>query len=352
MAYEDLLENWERFSLTTEEEATQVDVDRQAAVVTRQSLGFSLIGKLLARRIISGDVMRRTFKSAWNIPNGLIVEKLGANLFLFSLRSEADQIRVLRQEPWLFDKFLLVLSRPIPMVKPTAMEFKFASFYVHFYELPMDLYTQSMVERLGNAIGQFQSYDNGGQGYGWKESLRVRVILDITRPLWRGIKVRLDEPLGSVWTSIKYEKFPDICAFCGRNDHGMRDCTFNFLESGSSSRRQEYGMWMAFNDRTSRVFRSPTNSPIGNQQLMAASPNWNPSLPTSLKIETGARLDNSRKSSLMTGSGSRPMDISSVMEENGPVLAICNTPTINAGIYGINDSDFTKAKKKLFFGVE
>lgn len=198
MAYEDLLQNWEKFSLTAEEENAEVDVDRQVAVIARRSLGFSLIGKLFAPRLISGDVMRRNFKSAWNIPNGLVVEKLGANLFLFSLNTEADQSRVLRQGPWLFDKFLLALSKPIPMIKPTAMEFKIVAFWVHFYELPMDLFNQSMAERLGNAIGQLVEYDNDGRGYGWKESLRVRVNLDITRPLRRGIKVRLDEPLGSV----------------------------------------------------------------------------------------------------------------------------------------------------------
>lgn len=85
--------------MTAEEETTEVDVDCQAAVATSKSLGFSLVGKLLSPTIISGDVMRKTFKSAWNIPNDIIVEKLGSNLFLFSLRSEEDQARVMRQGP-------------------------------------------------------------------------------------------------------------------------------------------------------------------------------------------------------------------------------------------------------------
>lgn len=183
MALDEMMNQWENFNLTNEKESTAVEVDRQAALVTANSMGASLIRKLLAPRIISGEVMRKTFKSAWNIPNGLIVEKIGTNLFLFNLRSEEELARVLRQGPWLFDKFLLVLSKPIPMVKPTAMEFKFSSFWVHFYELPMYLFNLWMAERLGNAIGKFEDYDLGGRGFGWKESLRVRVILDITKPL-------------------------------------------------------------------------------------------------------------------------------------------------------------------------
>lgn len=128
MAFEDLIENWERLNITAKEESIEVHVDKQTTLVTRQSLGFSVIGKLLAPQIITGDVMRRTFKAAWNIPTDLLVEKLGPNLFIFTLRSEADHTRVLRLEPWLFDKFMLVLSTPIPMVKPTAMVFKFTTF--------------------------------------------------------------------------------------------------------------------------------------------------------------------------------------------------------------------------------
>lgn len=113
-----------------------------------------MVRKLLAPRIIVGDVMRKTFKAALNVPSGLTMEKLGTNLFLFSLRTEEEQAHILQQGPWVFEKFLLVLSKPIPMIKPTTMEFKYAMFWVHFCELPMDLYNLSKVDRFGNAIGE------------------------------------------------------------------------------------------------------------------------------------------------------------------------------------------------------
>lgn len=68
MALEEMMNQWENFNLTNEEESTAVEVDQQAALVTTSSMGASLIGKLLAPRIISGEVMRKTFKSAWSIP--------------------------------------------------------------------------------------------------------------------------------------------------------------------------------------------------------------------------------------------------------------------------------------------
>lgn len=57
------------------------------------------------------------------------------------------------------------------MVKAQAMDFKMVTFWVHFHELPMDIYNSSMVEHLGNAVGKFVDYDNGGRRHGWKESI-------------------------------------------------------------------------------------------------------------------------------------------------------------------------------------
>lgn len=265
MAFEDLMENWEKFNLTAEEEETEVDVDRQAAAVTGRSLGFSLIGKLLVPRVISGGVMRRNFKAAWNIPTGLTVEKLGLNLFLFNLRTKEEQTRILRQELWLFDQYILMLSKPIPMVKPQAMEFKMVSFWLHFYELPMDLYNSSMAERLGNAVGSFIDYDSGRR---WRESLRVRVHLDITRPLRRGIKVKLHDPLGSCWSPIRYEKLPELCSFCGIIGHTAHNCSSFILGGSSSSQRHQYDMWLQYSGRVNNFFRSPSTSPMGQNKIM------------------------------------------------------------------------------------
>lgn len=271
MAFEEMLENWDRFNLTIEEEETEIDVDRQAAAITSRSLGFSLFGKLLAPRVIARDVMRRNFKAAWNIPSGLTVEKVGKNIFLFTLKSKEEQTRVLRQGPSLFDRFLLVLSKHIPMVKPSAMEFKYVMFWVHFCDLPMDVYNISTAERLGNTIGKFEAFDSGNRGLGWKESLQVRVTLDITKPQRRCIKVNLDDPMGSCWTPIRYEKLPDLCSYCGIIGHSSKECSVFLFADGPSSLKQQYGPWMQFSRRTSTMYRSPSNNPLSKNKMVSNS---------------------------------------------------------------------------------
>lgn len=52
----------------------------------------------------------------------------------------------------------------------------------------------------------------------------------------------------------------------------------------------------------------------------------------------------------MTGFGSRPMDISSAMEEKITVPTVGGSTALNANLIGINALDFPKAKKKLEYG--
>lgn len=54
------------------------------------------------------------------------------------------------------------------------------------------------------------------------DHLRVRVILDITKPLFRGCKITLEGGnLG--WVSFKYERLSSICYWCGCLTHGDKD---------------------------------------------------------------------------------------------------------------------------------
>lgn len=104
----DLMEDWTKFSLTTVEDEVSVDVDRGAVDRTGQLLRCCLIGKLLSHWFLSPEVMHKTFKAAWKIERGLQVDSLGQNLFIFHFQKEDEQFQIMKQDPWLFDKFLMV----------------------------------------------------------------------------------------------------------------------------------------------------------------------------------------------------------------------------------------------------
>ncbi|KAK2650316.1 hypothetical protein Ddye_017805 [Dipteronia dyeriana] len=75
--------------------------------------------------------------------------------------------------------------------------------------------------------------------------VRVKVEIDVTRPLKRAIKLRLDEFNSTVTIPIKYERLPEFCYGCGVLGHSFHDCM------DKTSRREamegsmtKYGDWL------------------------------------------------------------------------------------------------------------
>lgn len=55
---------------------------------------------------------------------------------------------------------------------------------------------------------------------------RIRVDLNVTKPLRRGVFVSL-ESQGKVWLAFKYENLPTFCFCCGHMGHGVAECGQN-----------------------------------------------------------------------------------------------------------------------------
>jgi hypothetical protein len=55
-------------------------------------------------------------------------------------------------------------------------------------------------------------------GIGWGEYLRVRIRLDIMKPLARGRVLKLNGE--SSWIEFQYERLPTFCFRCGVIQHG------------------------------------------------------------------------------------------------------------------------------------
>ena len=59
--------------------------------------------------------------------------------------------------------------------------------------------------------------------------IRVRVTIDITKPLCRGRVVHLEGGVGGgggggVWVTFKFERLPNLCYWCGCLNHDDREC--------------------------------------------------------------------------------------------------------------------------------
>ena len=84
-----------------------------------------------------------------------------------------------------------------------------------------------MTEKIGivhgESIGEIEEIDVEGGQIAWGRYLRVRVIIDISKPLKRGSKIVVPRG-GNELVIFKYEKLPDFCYVCGRRDHQEIEC--------------------------------------------------------------------------------------------------------------------------------
>ena len=94
--------------------------------------------------------------------------------------------------------------------------------------------------------------DSEDDGSG-NEFLRVRVALDISKPLPRCCKLRFKgEHIG--WVILKFERLPNFCYWCGRVIHNERESELWLWGKGNLKKEeQQYGDWLRAD--TVRSFR-------------------------------------------------------------------------------------------------
>ena len=121
-------------------------------------------------------------------------------------------------------------------------------FWVRLYNLPMGSRTESRIKLIGGGLGHVMEVDY--DGIGWDKSARLKVMLDVTKPLRRIQQIRSKEGNVAV-IEIKYERLPDFCYVCGKLGHIERDCLS--LSEEDRDEDKQWGSWLRASPRRGRI---------------------------------------------------------------------------------------------------
>ncbi|KAL5780466.1 hypothetical protein ACOSQ2_011203 [Xanthoceras sorbifolium] len=125
--------------------------------------------------------------------------------------------------------------------------------------------------QLGSKVGKVKDIDTGASGDCMGKFLRIRVSIDISKPLKRGIRVSLDDSEETIMLLIRYERLPEYCFGCGMVGHHVRDCpsaptVVDFVQADN----HPFGPWLRASSsgmyrpaRGPRAPAGPVNS-VGN----------------------------------------------------------------------------------------
>ena len=125
-------------------------------------------------------------------------------------------------EPWSFDRHTVVFQRYDMSTPINELEFDRVSFWIQIHNLPYSLLTTDVAISFGESIGKvYIPKDTTEMRRG--NFMRVRVTINISKPLCRGRRVMFDEN-NDGWVSFMYERLPNICYWCGHLTHDDKDC--------------------------------------------------------------------------------------------------------------------------------
>ncbi|TXG52368.1 hypothetical protein EZV62_021537 [Acer yangbiense] len=187
----------------------------------------------------------RVIGKIWQVKKGIDIESVSGNVFSFHFRDEWDMEKVILGSPWSFDNVLMVLEKPVGMSTIESLKFSHADFWVQIHKIPILCMTKEIGRFLGSMIGEVLDIDGGNSGDCVGKFMRVRIRMDITKPLKRCLRVDIMGDGTETIMILRYERLPNHCFKCGLIDHSTAECK----EEGSCSlvngkEELPYGMWL------------------------------------------------------------------------------------------------------------
>lgn len=244
---DDLLEKCSKLKLSDEENDV-VDLGDSIPQEINEQVSLMLVGKLITNRPFNTDAFKRTMTHAWEVSRKVVIQSVTANLFVFQFFHWRDREKVLEGRPWCFDQSLLVLNELSGNEQPEKVPLSFSPFWVRIYHLPFNCRSDNDMRAIMTALGHVITIEPDALGL--SKFRRVRLMLDINKPLRRTQKIRGKD--GRIITvDFKYELLPFFCFMCGMMGHGEKDCPSQ--EEDETNCNLGWGLWLKASPRKGRI---------------------------------------------------------------------------------------------------
>ena len=197
----------------------------------KKTTKYVLAAKFFTRRSINVEAVARTFRSLWRTKRNFEVSMAGEKMVLIAFEWEVNTKKVLQGEPWVFDRHLVVLQRYDGTASINELSFDKTSFWVHIHNLPFSLMTIEAAINLGETLGIVSKPKDEADMKGGL-FIRVRVAVNVTKPLCRGRTITWDQGRDR-WVYFLYEWLPNLCYWCGLLFHDDKECVVWLSSKGS-----------------------------------------------------------------------------------------------------------------------
>ncbi|TXG51132.1 hypothetical protein EZV62_023656 [Acer yangbiense] len=152
-------------------------------------MALCLAGKILSPDLVNIDTFRSLIARIWKLKGGVEIEVVTNNVYAFHFQLPEDRRKVFVGGPWTFDDSLIVLEEPIRKGSIKGLKFDKVEFWVQISNLPLLCMTKEIAQFIGDIIGEVREVDTSPTRDCLGKFVRVRVAVDITKPLRRFLRV-------------------------------------------------------------------------------------------------------------------------------------------------------------------
>nr|XP_020146914.1 uncharacterized protein LOC109732126 [Aegilops tauschii subsp. strangulata] len=259
---------------------------------------------------------------------------------MFTFHQHSGKRKALDEGPWMFNNPLLVVEDFDPAKSTKDYKFMTVPIWVRVFDLPLGMMCREAGLAIGDIVGEALEVDAGSDGMAVGKFLRVKVRMDITKPIMRrfvlekdGGKAQENDEITEreqerkeeeKWCRFEYEFLPDFCYTCGMLDHVDKECSYK-LKKGES---KQFGPWLkAFIPRSSSEtsrgsWSDGRGKPEGRSSGGGKSRSWGHSGGRSGSDSDNWRKDKSVVGHQLTELENREAEVTSPMKKKGDPMQV------------------------------
>ena len=106
--------------------------------------------------------MRNVFCKIWKLKRDLIIKEVEEKIYIFRFGNWVEKERVLFQQPWSFNKALMVIREFDGKYTVDSIELSWCPFWVQIHGIPLGMMNENVARAIGSFIRQILEIDKGG----------------------------------------------------------------------------------------------------------------------------------------------------------------------------------------------
>uniref|UniRef100_A0A803PQN1 Reverse transcriptase domain-containing protein n=1 Tax=Cannabis sativa TaxID=3483 RepID=A0A803PQN1_CANSA len=185
---------------------------------------FCLVFRVFTTRTVKLEWFEEAMRNAWITRAPITFSEYGNGMFMVEFGCEGDMKRVIEGQPWHFDHSLVTSANPAGLDTLLPNQIRYSPFWIQVHSIPFGMKSYKLAKMIGDEVGDFLEADKMTLLKASGLFLRIRVLLDVSKPIPRGILIDFRNIHKEKWLNFKFENLSNICFHCGMFDHTLTKC--------------------------------------------------------------------------------------------------------------------------------